>query len=107
MASWREIDHLTRVGIISALPRSSRNIRWSSGGSSKSVSLTGGVIPAKDQDKDHASVNALINTYKQQIPIALFIDDKYENFPFDLKQSQPQVVYALLGLYWIRNWWGQ
>lgn len=77
------------------------------GGSAETVSSKGGSlhgVEARDQEEGHKSVRALINTHKNQLPIALFIDDKYKLFPYDLEKTG--VVYALLGVYWISHAWG-
>ena len=78
-----------------------------SGGKAESMAMQDGkltVIPAQDQSESDRSVRALLHTYSEKRPIVLLLDDNYRLFPYDLKSQG--IVYAVLGLYFIKHAWG-
>lgn len=64
-------------------------------------------IEQKDEDQKDSdkSVRALLKTWKDRLPIALLVDDKYALFPYDLASAN--YTYTVLGFYWISHAWGQ
>lgn len=48
------------------------------------------------------TVRALLNNYKQRLPLVLIADDHYAPFPYDLGKK----MYVILGMYWIVAAWG-
>ena len=78
------------------------------GGRAESMHKEGGhsvLRAAEDQRSDDKSVRALLKTYHERRPIALVIDDRYAQFPYDL--ASLGVTYAVLGFYMIVQAWGE
>ncbi|KAL1723929.1 hypothetical protein EV715DRAFT_285989 [Schizophyllum commune] len=78
------------------------------GGKAESMAMQDGkltVIPAQDQSENDRSVRALLHTYMEKRPIVLLLDDNYRLFPYDLKAHG--IVYAVLGLYYIKHAWAE
>ncbi|KAI5890533.1 uncharacterized protein SCHCODRAFT_02632122 [Schizophyllum commune H4-8] len=78
------------------------------GGKSESMAMQDGkltVVPAQDQSENDRSVRALLHTYLEKRPIVLLLDDNYRLFPYDLKAHG--IVYAVLGLYFIKHAWAE
>ncbi len=57
---------------------------------------------SSDQGETDQGIRSLINCYKSRNRIVLLADDKYELFPYDLKQH----TYVVLGFYRIVHYWG-
>ncbi|KAL1670057.1 hypothetical protein GGF50DRAFT_109790 [Schizophyllum commune] len=78
------------------------------GGKAESMAMQDGkltVIPAQDQSENDRSVRALLHTYIEKRPIVLLLDDNYRLFPYDLRSHG--IVYAVLGLYFIKHAWAE
>ncbi|TRM69524.1 hypothetical protein BD626DRAFT_563265 [Schizophyllum amplum] len=78
------------------------------GGKAESLTMQDGrmvVVPAQDQSEKDISVRALLNTYMERRPLVLLVDDNYRLFPYDLRPHG--VVYAVLGLYFIKHAWAE
>ena len=59
-------------------------------------------ILADDQIEEEGSTQALLTSFRQQIPVVLIIDDRYRPFPYSLGEY----TYAVLGYYLIVAAWG-
>ncbi|KAL1744778.1 hypothetical protein HDZ31DRAFT_37795, partial [Schizophyllum fasciatum] len=78
------------------------------GGKAESVAMHDGhltVVSAQDQSEYDRSVKALLHTYLEKRPLVLLLDDNYRLFPYDLKSQG--IVYAVLGLYYIKHAWAE
>ncbi|KAF9501944.1 hypothetical protein BDN71DRAFT_1407155 [Pleurotus eryngii] len=78
------------------------------GGKWESQHMTRGQVEthlADDQLAQDKSVRALIANYNSKRPLVLLIDDKYALFPFDLSASG--ITYAVLGFYFISDYWAE
>lgn len=60
---------------------------------------------ASDQNAEDFSVRALLNSFHNNTPVALLIDDKYVHFPFSL--GARDITYAVLGFYKITHFWSE
>ncbi|KIY61732.1 hypothetical protein CYLTODRAFT_362443 [Cylindrobasidium torrendii FP15055 ss-10] len=65
---------------------------------------------ATDQLESDWSVRALLNTFHEQLPMVLLIDDRYPHFPYDLENSRRMdgrngYTYVVLGFYFIKDAW--
>ncbi|KAF4599529.1 hypothetical protein EYR40_006623 [Pleurotus pulmonarius] len=78
------------------------------GGKWESQHMTRGQVEthlADDQLAQDKSVRALIANYVNKRPLVLLIDDKYALFPFNLSASG--ITYAVLGFYFISDYWAE
>ncbi|KAK0458732.1 uncharacterized protein EV420DRAFT_1270141 [Desarmillaria tabescens] len=78
------------------------------GGKAESIHHTKGHLEkqaASDQNAEDFSVRALLKNFRNNIPVALLIDDKYVHFPFSLDARD--VAYAVLGFYKITHVWSE
>ncbi|KAH9485560.1 hypothetical protein JR316_0002470 [Psilocybe cubensis] len=76
------------------------------GGKAESIHSKQGQLssqPATDQLAQDKSVRALWNTYQNNRPLVLLVDERYALFPYDLKAKN--VSYAVLGFYTISDAW--
>ncbi|KAK0495928.1 hypothetical protein EDD18DRAFT_1074824 [Armillaria luteobubalina] len=78
------------------------------GGKAESISHSKGrheKQAASDQNAQDFSVRALLNSFHNNTPVALLIDDKYVHFPFSL--GARDITYAVLGFYKITHFWSE